>query len=259
MLNEDDQTNVDVQNEDLEESDESDSEDQARSVDSDTDHEISDDEDTEEPEQEDNNFFDGTQWRKEPFPMSKTRLHNILMKLPGVKLSYVGTIRKNKRELPSNFVMVEEKHKLVKKKWDKEKLEKEKEKKTYENAINNLLQKENKKESLEEEWNTIKRIITKSAEKVIGTKRVKSRNGWFDEECEKIIMRKREARINWIRTCKQEHYENYKRIKKEVAKLMTEKKRDIKYSYVMNFNEMLLIVAALAKVFTIKNKTYQIT
>ncbi|KAK4873410.1 hypothetical protein RN001_015439 [Aquatica leii] len=56
MLNEDDETNVNVQNEDLEESD---SEDQVetRSVDSDTDHEISDDEDTEKPEQEDNNFF----------------------------------------------------------------------------------------------------------------------------------------------------------------------------------------------------------
>ncbi|KAK4877475.1 hypothetical protein RN001_009981 [Aquatica leii] len=59
MLNEDDETNVDVQNEDLEESEESDSEDQveARSVDSDTYQEISDDEDTEEPEQKDNNFF----------------------------------------------------------------------------------------------------------------------------------------------------------------------------------------------------------
>ncbi|KAK4881211.1 hypothetical protein RN001_004530, partial [Aquatica leii] len=58
-----------------------------------TDHEISDDEDTEEPEQEDNNFFgkDGTQLRKEPFPMSKTRPPNILMKLPGV----VGQAAKN--------------------------------------------------------------------------------------------------------------------------------------------------------------------
>ncbi|KAK4874439.1 hypothetical protein RN001_013799 [Aquatica leii] len=82
--------------------------------------------------------------------------------------------------------MVEEKHRQVKKKCDKEKLEKEKEKKTYENEINNLLQKENKKESLEEEWNTIKTIIIKSSEKIIGTKRVKSRNGCFDEECEKI-------------------------------------------------------------------------
>ncbi|KAK4873978.1 hypothetical protein RN001_013338 [Aquatica leii] len=85
---------------------------------------------------------------------------------------------------------------------------------------------ENKKESLEEEWNTIKAIIIKSAERIIGTKRVKSRNGWFDKECEKIIMRKREAIINWIGTCKQEHYENYKRVRKEGAKLMTEKKRE---------------------------------
>ncbi|KAK4872422.1 hypothetical protein RN001_014451 [Aquatica leii] len=86
----------------------------------------------------------------------------------------------------------------VKKKWDIEKLKKDEKKQTCENEINNLLQKENKKESIEEEWNIIKTIIIKLAKKIIGTKRVKNRNGWFDEECEKIIMRKREARIKWI-------------------------------------------------------------
>ncbi|KAF5300301.1 hypothetical protein FQA39_LY11158 [Lamprigera yunnana] len=113
---EDDETNIVAQNADFDESEESDSKDhiETRSVDSETDHDITDDEDTEEPEQEDNIFFskDGTQWQKEPFPISKTRPHNIMIELPGikrfaknlsVKVSYVETIRKTKRELPPNF------------------------------------------------------------------------------------------------------------------------------------------------------------
>ncbi|KAF5290729.1 hypothetical protein FQA39_LY14648 [Lamprigera yunnana] len=59
LMFEDDETNVVAQNDNFDESDESDSKDhvETRSVDSETDHEISDDEDTEEPEQEDNIFF----------------------------------------------------------------------------------------------------------------------------------------------------------------------------------------------------------
>ncbi|KAI4469376.1 hypothetical protein MML48_1g00096 [Holotrichia oblita] len=89
LIFEENEASDDVLAEDFGESDESDTDDriEMRSVDSNTDHEISDDEE-EIAEAETDDFLvrkDGTHWKKDPPKISKTRPHNVVTKLPGVE------------------------------------------------------------------------------------------------------------------------------------------------------------------------------
>ncbi|XP_066149734.1 uncharacterized protein [Euwallacea fornicatus] len=84
---------VTIADENFDESDDSEMEDyvEERLVDSDTDHEIDSQEEGDEEDSDcDADYYsarDGTKWRKRAWKQTQTRLHNVLVKLPGV----VGT------------------------------------------------------------------------------------------------------------------------------------------------------------------------
>lgn len=53
---------------------------------------------------------------------------------------------------------------------------------------------------------------------------IQNKNEWFDTECEIILEKQQQARINWVKTKKQEDWEEYKSIRKELKRTINNKK-----------------------------------
>jgi Reverse transcriptase (RNA-dependent DNA polymerase)/Endonuclease/Exonuclease/phosphatase family len=117
-----------------------------------------------------------------------------------------------------------ENKKTTKKKWNLEGLNNQTSIRKYQDEVKLLLEKESEREEVGEEWNRLKEVITKASGKVLGRKQLKQGNQWFDNECEALIKRKREARIKWMRTNEPQEYENYKQIRKEGNNMFKNKK-----------------------------------
>lgn len=114
--------------------------------------------------------------------------------------------------------------KTINKKWNVENLNNEENKRKYQEEVQAKLKEKERNHNIEDEWENIKATIIEASEETIKRNKTKNRTNWFDNECDIIIKKKREARLRWIRSSKLEDYELYKQIRKEATKLIKEKK-----------------------------------
>ena len=78
--------------------------------------------------------------------------------------------------------------------WDTNKFENNDKKKDYQLHVMEKLKKKERKQDVNEEWINIKNTILETAKEEIGEQR-KGRNlDWHDEECQKVMQEKNDAR-----------------------------------------------------------------
>lgn len=112
----------------------------------------------------------------------------------------------------------------INKKWNLEELKASEKRKQYKYEIKNQIQMTKNSNNIESEQKNFKGIILQTTDKMIGRKREEKKKGWFDNECEDLIRKKKEARLKWITTGNEDSYQIYKRIRGEATKVMKKKK-----------------------------------
>jgi hypothetical protein len=88
-------------------------------------------------------------------------------------------------------------HSMRRKRWHLDRLKDEDLKQRYQREIQSKLDREEDRGNIEEEWKRIEEVVKKTAEEMIGEKRV-VRNEWFDQERRKAIEEKNNAREKLI-------------------------------------------------------------
>ena len=111
--------------------------------------------------------------------------------------------------------------KTIKIKWDTDKFKDVKIVQEYRNMFNKISEEEN----IQEKWKCIQKNIENAATQTIGRKKKDKRNDWFDIDCKKMIGSKREKRLAWIRSGKEDDKVEYNEIKRICNKLLRDKKK----------------------------------
>ena len=95
-----------------------------------------------------------------------------------------------------------------------------KENETGEEYIQTIQQKisESTKLDTENEWEEIRNSIKQTAEQVLGPIPKKETKQWFDQEYQKKVNKKNTARMKWIRTNKEEYWNDYRKERKVMQK-----------------------------------------
>lgn len=115
---------------------------------------------------------------------------------------------------------------IKKKKRNLSALENEVERQKYQDKSKELIETTEKAETVEEEWKIIKQILGKSAE-VMQERKSKYKTDWFDEECEREIGKKKEAKKRMLANNNQETRRAYKEARNKVNNICREKKREM--------------------------------
>jgi hypothetical protein len=97
----------------------------------------------------------------------------------------------------------------------------------YKKEMRKKLETREEEVDINEEWKNLKESIMDTAETVLGRRTTRKRKEWFDEECEKRIEAKNQARNRWLKTGNLKDLENYKEKRKEATKYCKQKKRKL--------------------------------
>jgi hypothetical protein len=79
--------------------------------------------------------------------------------------------------------------------------------------------------SAEECWERIKTSVTKNAEEVIGVRPKQETNNWYDEECQRNIEDRNNARLKMLRQTKRESMDEFKEKRRVASDTCKKEKR----------------------------------
>jgi hypothetical protein len=82
-------------------------------------------------------------------------------------------------------------------------------------------------EDVERKCNEMEGIINEIANEVIGEKKVKRNEDWFDGECVKCIVQKSKARERMIQRETRMDYENYQEERRKANRVCRKKKKEM--------------------------------
>lgn len=108
------------------------------------------------------------------------------------------------------------------KRWKVEKLKIPEIKKEYVQEMENRLK--DKTNDIDKEWNNIKESMLYAADRILQRKEHGWQKEWFDEECQRKIDRKNQARNRWIYSRSLEDLLDYKEKRKDATKCCKKKK-----------------------------------
>lgn len=110
--------------------------------------------------------------------------------------------------------------------WNVEKLHNGyNQKKFAEEMRRQLRNSEEANDSVEAEWNSLKKCITQTAETQVGKEGKVNKRDWYNEECRDILMKKRSIRSRWLGNKRQEDREEYEKARRDCNKMMRKTKR----------------------------------
>lgn len=112
-------------------------------------------------------------------------------------------------------------------KYDLKLLTQEQVREDYQSRINENLRQETSKENINEMWTNIEKAILSGAQKLERNTGKKGRNGWFDEECQKLLEERKEWRLKMIKNPTNENKEKYAEAKRVLKKVCRKKKKDL--------------------------------
>jgi hypothetical protein len=75
-------------------------------------------------------------------------------------------------------------------------------------------------------WDTITQNIEISAKKCNGHCEAKRHKPWFDQECLKLVDRKKEAKLQWLQDPSVVNEDNLRNVRQEASRHFRNKKRD---------------------------------
>lgn len=101
---------------------------------------------------------------------------------------------KIRRKISSSVIIRE----VKRDKWNAEELGKREVIEEYQEEIRTQLMRTCNNESVEEEWRSIKDVITEASGQIIGKKQYRYNEEWFDQKCIEAINEKNEARRKMI-------------------------------------------------------------
>lgn len=111
--------------------------------------------------------------------------------------------------------------------WAVDNLRCESTRKKYRNYIEKKIEEQSKPgNDTETEWNNIKALLLEAAQTQIGKNTKRKHKEWFNEQCVKIVAEKREKRMKWIKTYKEEDRKAYETKRKECNKTLRKIKRE---------------------------------
>ena len=98
----------------------------------------------------------------------------------------------------------------------------------YRSELDSILSKgcqENQTQEIEGRWRKIENAITKTTERTLQKQKPRQRKDWFDGECRKEIDKKKQLRIRYLESGKQEDEEKYKKQRRITSRICRENKR----------------------------------
>ena len=111
--------------------------------------------------------------------------------------------------------------------WDINKLENNDEKEDYQLHVMKKLKKIERKQDVNEEWINIKNAILETAKEETGKQRKERNLDWYDEECQKVMKEKNDARKKCLNKETRKNREEYVEKRKIATKLCRRKKREM--------------------------------
>jgi hypothetical protein len=115
---------------------------------------------------------------------------------------------------------------IQRRKWDTGKFNDPEVCKEYEGAIIKGLEEVQETDDVEEEWKRIKKLLTDTAEQVIGEKKSGQNEEWFDNECWAAIEEKNRNRQKALQRETGGKQEKYGESRKKANKICHRKKRE---------------------------------
>jgi hypothetical protein len=135
-----------------------------------------------------------------------------------------------KVQVQEKLANIQKMAKITRKKWGTDKLIKQPEvREEYESKLQMRLQDCDTEgsEDVDRTWNAMERIIKGVANEVIGEKKIKRNEEWFDGECVKCITEKNKARERMIQREARTNYENYQEKRRQAYRICRRKKKEM--------------------------------
>jgi hypothetical protein len=111
------------------------------------------------------------------------------------------------------------------KKWNKLNLQDPAKLKQYRKILHDKLSHINKKQGINDDWNSIKTAITETASEIFQIQGKPTRNEWWDDDCRPAIREKNNARIKALQSKTTESQEDYREKSKMANKIYRNKKK----------------------------------
>jgi hypothetical protein len=75
-------------------------------------------------------------------------------------------------------------------------------------------------------WENIRENIKTSAKESLGHYKLQQRKTWFDDECSKLIDRRKQAKLQWLQNPSQVNGDNLDNVRHEASRTFRTKKRE---------------------------------
>jgi hypothetical protein len=85
-------------------------------------------------------------------------------------------------------------------------------------------------------WETIRQNIRISAKESIGLCESKSYKPWFDEECIKLVDRRKQAKLQWLQDPSVVNEDNLRNVRREASRHFRNKKREYLKAKLLRLN-----------------------
>jgi hypothetical protein len=90
-------------------------------------------------------------------------------------------------------------------------------------------------------WENIRENIKISAKESLGHYELQQRQPWFDDECSKLIDRRKQAKLQWLQNLSQVDGDNMDNVRREASRTFRTKKREYLKTKLMSLKQTVRI------------------
>ena len=93
-------------------------------------------------------------------------------------------------------------------------------------------------EQIEQQWNTIKKVVIETATETIGVKTRKRNKEWFNDECKEVIRQKNQDRLRVLQKATRQACDKYKESRKKANKIIRKNKKAYLKTEIENIEQL---------------------
>ncbi|PSN29855.1 hypothetical protein C0J52_28339 [Blattella germanica] len=127
-------------------------------------------------------------------------------------------------------------------KWNIEKLKESEPSQIYQDTIKRKLEElqtqSQEQEQIEQQWNTIKKVVIETATETIGVKTRKRNEEWFNDECKEVIRQKNQDRLRVLQKATRQACDKYKESRKKANKIIRKNKKAYLKTEIENIEQL---------------------